>query len=193
MQAATDLITQRQVLEGRLNTLDQRKEALLQALAQTLAHAPSVLANVALRGTAALAESKRTRGEIPSKVRDVVAKDLLQAGRYIGGRPLEVGTEEHKAIAAIQRKAVPTALEEKVILSAAALPAIAGRSSEVGESLKGSLKQLHATAVERTDSQAKITEIKNQLADVRQEDIESRRTWPKGGPSVPGLDRRADA
>lgn len=172
IKAAQALIVERQRLEAELAAWNQRATQAVERIGQTLPHSSVALAHDALLRTAAEAEPKRKRGEIPSRVRDVVARDLLAAGRCICGRELDHGTDPYLAVEALQHGAVPNQLEEKVISAAGMLPAMAKRSTGNADDLRKALRDHHDAIADATTTQAKLNDVKYQLADVRQEDIQ---------------------
>ncbi len=63
----------------------------------------------------AFLEEKRSRGEVPSGIKEQFVKDLLEAGKCICGNPLVEGSDHYTTVAQWLTKATSQVMEDKVL------------------------------------------------------------------------------
>ncbi len=108
--------------------------------------------------------------EIPSRVRRVVVNDLLQQGKCICGRELVEGTPSHNTVKAIGGSAIKSELEERILGEHIALPSLIRQAEAVPDDVRTILRE--GNCPKRCDGgPGALSDVKSQLADVRQEDI----------------------
>ena len=168
---AQTFILKRQSLKERLERFREQEQVLLVRLERLVIQAALVLGNKAVFQTVQFAQGKRKRGEIPSKVRQVVVQDLLQDRKCICGRDLVPGSPPHKVVEALGRQAVTSDLEERVMSAAVAYPSLLGRSDSLRDELTEVLGERSRLRKLAENAQADLTELDDQLKDVRQEDV----------------------
>jgi DNA sulfur modification protein DndD len=142
---AQALMAKRQGLSARLEQLLEQDRSLVARLERLVAQAPIVLSHRAVFQTVQFAEGKRKRGEIPSRVRQVVVNDLLSERRCICGRELAPGTESHETVAALGKRVVASELEERLVSAAVGFPAILSMSESIHGEIREALGERSST------------------------------------------------
>lgn len=171
MEIVRDKMLRRQAIRGELESLRTRGSAQVDRIADTLPLAHLVFARAAITRTLEDVNSKRKRGEIPSRVRQVVVKDLLEAGQCICGRLLDHGSPEYEAIRALSERSVSSRLEERVISAATSLPGLIQRAGGQSAKLADAVREHHDIERQMKGLQESLTELDEDLRSARQEEV----------------------
>lgn len=148
-----------QLLEQELVGLEQERDELLDNLARELPRAGVALAAGALREANLILDEKRSRGEIPSSIRQHLIDDLVDAGRCICDRELD-----EAAVDALHRRrtdAVSDELEEAVQLAT-------GRIKSLGESRLEELDELQLLLKRRSGLVDEEEDVRRGLSELRE-------------------------
>lgn len=148
-----------QLLEQELVRLEQERDGILDDLARELPRAGVALAAGALRGANLILDEKRSRGEIPSTIRQHLIDDLIEAGRCICDRELDP-----PAVDALRRRrtdAVSDELEEAVQLAT-------GRIKSLGESRLEELDELQRLLQRRSGLVDEEEDVRRGLSELRE-------------------------
>jgi DNA sulfur modification protein DndD len=166
-----DEMLRRQQLQSKLEGLRRLEHDQVEGFADLVISAPLVLARSALDSTAKEANTRRKKGEIPSRVRQVVVNDLLEAGMCICGRELAPGSTAFDVVKALAEHAVSNRLEERALAMTTTLPSLEMRAGTLAERLRDALSKHEALLGEMRDTQEALSEVDKALASARQEDI----------------------
>ncbi len=159
VREAKRLIDRRTSLEAKFNELDEKYNQVLGEINDLVTTGYLFLAGPVLQQAISILDEKRSRGEIPSGIREQFILDLLSELRCICGRPIEEGGAEYQRLESLLQNSVPSDLENIVLDTAAQSKAML----QMLPSLPTKLAQL---LKDRSKLEQQMEEVHNNLDEV---------------------------
>ncbi|MGN6398660.1 MAG: AAA family ATPase [Mucilaginibacter sp.] len=151
----------------RLENLKKDKGAILSeqvAIIQSIAGGPvNNISKMIVATGIDLLDTKRIKGEIPSKIKEQFLADLLESHNCICGRDFEEGSEPYHHLVSLQASSLSTALEEEVLTLINDLKVIQSEESFKSAQLGTAMQRRSILRGEIDDLEAEIGEIGQKL------------------------------
>lgn len=142
----------RDYIEGNLKASKADLDGIQKEIREIASGSYLRIANPTIERVRYILDEKRSRGEIPSNIRQTLIEDLIKQGSCICGRPFSEDSPEHQRLRSLLNNSFPGSLEDEVL-------AINADIRSFDERVKRLVSSLDRLMIRKTELIDKIDEL----------------------------------